>query len=193
MFIGTAFVLHRLLPAERRSTRVAFVVAIGGLVAHGAVVSQSRHVFAQGDGERKYVTAAHLVRAFTDDNAVILTMQHSGSVRYYGRRNILRYDQLDPAWLDRAVEWLQSRGVHPYVLLESWERQRFRRRFQTTNRAGRLAMSPTFVYDGPGMPTLYDLLAPDGPPERAPLKDVPLPPQFARPDPAPPLVLRPRR
>jgi hypothetical protein len=56
-------------------------------------------------------------------------MQHSGSVRYYTGRLILRWDSLDPAWLDRAVEFLRSRGIAPYLLVEQWEEERLRSRF----------------------------------------------------------------
>ena len=34
-----------------------------------------------------------------------LTLQHSGSVRYYGHRVSLRYDLLRPEWLDRALQF----------------------------------------------------------------------------------------
>jgi hypothetical protein len=29
----------------------------------------------------------------------------------------LRYDALDPAWADRAIDWLSSRGVHTAAVL----------------------------------------------------------------------------
>ena len=48
-------------------------------------------------------------------DAVILAMQHSGSLRYYTGRLILRWDALDPAWLDRAVAFLRDRGIATYA------------------------------------------------------------------------------
>ena len=56
-------------------------------------------------------------------------MQHSGSLRYYAGRLTLRYDQLDPDWLDRGVDWLRARGIASYALLDEWEVPEFRRRF----------------------------------------------------------------
>ena len=50
-------------------------------------------------------------------------MQHSGSVRYYTGRMIVRWDALDPAWLDRAVEFLRERGIATYLLVEHWEEE----------------------------------------------------------------------
>ena len=48
----------------------------------------------------------------------VLTWLHSGSVRYYAGRVTMRYDLLDRDWLDRAVEWLNARGVAVYALLD---------------------------------------------------------------------------
>jgi hypothetical protein len=56
-------------------------------------------------------------------------MQHSGSVRFYSGRATLRYDLLDAAWLDRAIDHLESLGFRTYALLEDWEEEVFRERF----------------------------------------------------------------
>ena len=47
--------------------------------------------------------------------AVIVTVQESGSVRYYTRRPILRWDQLGPD-LDAAVAAVQQWQYSPLVL-----------------------------------------------------------------------------
>ena len=84
-------------------------------------------------------------------------MQHSGSLRYYAGRMTLRYDWLNEAWLDRAVDWLNAHGSHPYFVLEEWEREIFKTRFAGKNRLGRLDLTPVFVYTGAGGPIyLYD-------------------------------------
>ena len=56
-------------------------------------------------------------------------MQHSGSIRHYSGRPTLRYDSLDPEWLDRAIAHLRSAGYEPYLLLEKFEVPIFRERF----------------------------------------------------------------
>ena len=74
-------------------------------------------------------------------DAVIITMQHSGSIRYYTGRMIVRWDALESrAWLDRAVAFLRDRGVATYALLEYWEEAEFRQRF-TRPAAARRARS----------------------------------------------------
>ena len=45
-------------------------------------------------------------------NAVILAMQHSGSVRYYAGREIVRYDLMPPHRLDRLMKRLRRLGRH---------------------------------------------------------------------------------
>jgi len=84
---------------------------------------------------------------------VILSHQHSGSLRLYASRLTLRFDILEPEWLDRALAWLQSTGHHPYIVLDGDEVERFRARFGNSS-AGALTAPPVgelndvvFVYD----------------------------------------------
>ena len=123
------------------------------LVAHHLRLAAARGLFDLGRTERKYVDVAHWVAAHTEPDAVILSHQHSGSLRLYAGRLTLRFDILEPEWLDRALGWLQSTGRHPYVVLDGDEVDRFRKRFVNSS-AGALA-SPAigelngvvFVYD----------------------------------------------
>lgn len=123
---------------SRFGTRMA-VVALSTVTAIsvGRAISlvRSENVFGSAAGEQRYADAGVYVNATADPKSVVLAMQHSGSVRYYSGRVILRYDLLDPAWLDRALEALTARGYSTYALLESWEEVLFRERFagqQTT-------------------------------------------------------------
>jgi hypothetical protein len=88
--------------------------------------------------EQRFADVARLVRDVTPVGSVVLAMQHSGSLRYYGDRVTLRYDVLDEMWLDRAVDWLAARGTHPYLVLEEWELPRFREQFAGQSTALRL-------------------------------------------------------
>jgi hypothetical protein len=110
-------------------------------------------------GERRYVSVGRLVRAQTVENSVIISNQHSGSIRYYGGRMTLRFDNLDGTLLDEAIAWLHSRGVRPYLLVEKDEVPAFRERF-----AGQAALkfldTPMSIYGGPGTAMLFDLVTP---------------------------------
>jgi hypothetical protein len=87
------------------------------------------NVFGSAAGEQRYADAGVYVDTITPRKSVIVAMQHSGSVRYYSGRMVLRYDLLDPAWLDRALDALERRGFSIYALLEEWEEVNFRNRF----------------------------------------------------------------
>ena len=83
-------------------------------------------------------------------------------MRYYGGRLTLRYDLLNPAWLDRSVEWFASRGIHAYLVLDDWEVVGFRRRFAGQQRLSQVDV-PVFIYRGTVRVLFFDL---DRPPER---------------------------
>ena len=162
--------------ALMRSRSPGTMVAIGGLlVALGVFqfkVGVDRGAFRTWRGERRYVSAAKLVRTTTDDNSVVLSMQYSGSLRYYAGRMTLRYDILDADWLDRAVEWLSARGVHPYLLVDEWEIPEFERRFAGSATAARIRGNPLFVYKGPDQVFLFDLTRTAREPAQVFLEDV---------------------
>ena len=169
--VGTAAVVLALgTRAGRRGPALA-AAALVLIGLNGVRVAVARGVYPPGEGERRYGTIAALVRDATEPDAIILTAQHSGSIRYYAGRLTLRFDVLDPAWLDRAVEWCAHNGHHPYFLIEDWERPAFERRFAAGNAHGRLQMAPVLAYRAhliPGTILLYDPLRPDGPTLRPP-------------------------
>src|SRR5262249_58586147 len=69
----------------------------------------------------------------------------------------VRYDQIEPHWLDDSVAWFESRGVHPYLLVDEWEVEIFRQRFASAKMLGALDAPPLMTYEGGGRVTLYDL------------------------------------
>jgi hypothetical protein len=142
--------------AGRLSRRPAAVVAGASalLALNGCRVAVARDAFAIGRGERRYVDVARFIEAHTDAKAVVLALQHSGTLRLYAGRLTLRFDQLDPAWLDRAMAFLDAHGRHPYIVLEGDERLLFTRRFAGTA-AGALDDRPFAQLDG-GHVVVYD-------------------------------------
>lgn len=79
---------------------------------------------------------------------MILSVQHSGSLRIYAGRLTLRYDALDPLWLDRAIAHLQAIGRRPYYVLDVEEVDAFRRRFGPAHRSGTLDWPPIATLGG---------------------------------------------
>jgi len=121
------------------------------------------------------VTAARWVRDHTPPEAVVMAMQHSGSVTYYGHRDILRYDFVDGARLDDVVTSLREGGRPAYLLVDAWEEGEFRRRFSGHGEIGSLDWPPLAeiaagvrvrLYELPGRPdtrTRQVPFSPDGP------------------------------
>ena len=126
---------------------VALVMFAGAIVATGALKSAERDVIGIGQGERRYADAAQYVQAALPRGAVVMTMQHSGSLRYYSDKLPLRYDLVAPEWIDRAIEYFRRAGRPVYVLVDDWEVPVFAERFSGQNagamvRAQALAATP---------------------------------------------------
>lgn len=160
LFVPAAMVLDT-LRARGRAPAVAIVIVVVAAGIGGVVIAQARGVLDVGAGERRYVSVARLVDRSTEPDAVILTSQHAGTVWYYAGRETLRFDVLEPAWLDRAVTWLAARGRHPYILVEDWEQPLFEARFKKSNAAGDLSAPPAVAWQSThvaGWTWLYDPL-----------------------------------
>jgi hypothetical protein len=146
MAIGTA----SLVAVLRRSSSVAWRRAAVGIVAAIGVVgvaqAAKRETFTVAVGEAKYVEVARAVESITGPDAVIISTQHSGSIRYYAGRLTLRWDVGDVAWLDRTVDWLAAHGHHPYFVLEPQEIDELRSRYGPRNAAARLDWTPMVTF-----------------------------------------------
>jgi hypothetical protein len=114
-----------------RMKRATLVVAIVTLALGALSVGEARKrsAFRLREYEARFERAGTFVGARLPARAVVLTLWETGSVRYYGHRNTVAWDQLDPAWLDRAVAYLRSSGREPYLLFEGHEESDFRSRF----------------------------------------------------------------
>ena len=139
LFVLTAAVIDAIsrLARVRTAVMTAATIVICLLFIREA---RARDVFDLHRLERRYERAGTYLGAHLPQNALVITSWESGSVRYYGHRNTLVWDALDPAWLDRAVAYLRMRGYEPYLLFEGWEEPIFRQRF---------AGSPTAELDWP--------------------------------------------
>ena len=142
-----------------RRLGMAVLVCVG---VYGVWYAHRAGAFDIRRNEQRYVTVAHLVRDMTPPNSVIITLQHSGSVRYYGGRTTLRYEVLHDRWLDRSVEWLQKNGFHPYILLDAIEHEGFTKKYGRRNAAGNLDLAIVFEYRDRYYTStfLYDALQP---------------------------------
>jgi hypothetical protein len=94
------------------------------------------------EGEQKYADAGRYIARELPLNAIVVSMLHSGSVRLYSGRPILRYDLMPPRWIDEAFDHLRREGHAPYLLLEDWEVTRFRERFASSKSVALVDATP---------------------------------------------------
>ena len=143
----------RLPQALRFATLSAFTIA---MMAYTVNFSRQQAVLNPGEGEQKYVDAGVFIDRATPPGAIVLSMQHSGSIRYYSGRLTFRYDSLDPEWLDRAIATLEQMGRPVYLLLDEWEVAPFRARFTGQRILAQLDAEPVATGRG-GTPKFYAL------------------------------------
>jgi hypothetical protein len=127
----------------------AAVVAVATAILAALFVRDAidRHAFRLQRMEARFARAGTYVGAGLPANALVITGWHSGSVRFYGNRKTLSWDALDPAWLDRALLYVRTRGYEPYLLFEGSEESGFRRRF-AGSAAGALDWPPAVEIAG---------------------------------------------
>jgi hypothetical protein len=116
---------------------VAAVVTAGHLYFHNRwlLLDTATH-------EQRYVRVGNYINRFTPGNAIFISQQQSGSIRYYTGRKTLRFDWLPERALDRAIARLQELGYRPYFVLEEWEEPIFKTRFRRSS-FGALDWAPT--------------------------------------------------
>ncbi len=150
MVLASAAIVHALTRAfPSRPGVVAFMVSAitVGLAIVCVRTADDRLAFNLKFLEQRYRSAGIVVRDKLPANAVVLSVWDSGAVRFHGRKEVLTWAGLDPAWLDRALAWLEENGHTPYILVESWEEPAFRSRFGNHSDVGKLDWPPKYEID----------------------------------------------
>jgi hypothetical protein len=133
------------------------IAALLGLIAGWYwSTAVSRGLLIQRAGERHFVDVGSFVRQSLPPEAVVLAVMHSGSVRHYSGRMTLRWDLLPPYWLDPALAFLRAKGYVPYLVMEPWEEEQFRARFQGHSDLSALDWPPMAKSEGQGGTRIYD-------------------------------------
>ena len=92
--------------------------------------------------EQKYAAAADYVARRLPPKAAVLSMMHSGSVRYYSGRATIRFDLIPPAALDTTLATLADAGYRPFILVEPFEVPQFQKRYTGFSALARLDWPP---------------------------------------------------
>ena len=143
--------------ARAEGLAVALVVVLGILNIRANVEYGTLNF---GRGEERGVAAARFARGLIPQDSVVVTVFHSGTLRYYSGILTLNYSWLDAGSLDGAVQWLRARGVRVYALLDDAELVDFRRRFGETRTFAAMDGRPMAVMTGGSSTSLFELGAP---------------------------------
>jgi hypothetical protein len=120
--------------------------------------SYARDVMGLQNVESRYVEVGQFAAIMLPKNAIYLTGTQTGSLRYYTGRLTLRLEQLNPGWLDIAVDELRRRGYHPYIVLEAGEEDWYRDKFGEQTQLGRLDWPAQYEREQPIVTRIYDPL-----------------------------------
>ncbi|PWT81643.1 MAG: hypothetical protein C5B57_10075 [Blastocatellia bacterium] len=131
-------------------------VLVATVAWHGVRFSIEHNAFGFREAERKYLAVGEYIAKRLPERAAVISMQHSGSVRYYSGRLTIRYDWITPTRLDTVVEDLRGLGYQPYFLLENWEAANFQRRFSEHSALGALDWPPMARLDHPADVKIFD-------------------------------------
>ena len=118
------------LPTRLTTRQVSMLAAAIGLT-YFALASWNfarRHgVFTLVRYDGRYLDAARLVSATLPRPALLLSMQHSGSLRFYADVPTTRYDVGDTAEFAALLQHVQAHGAPIYLLVDDWELADIRR------------------------------------------------------------------
>lgn len=107
------------LSADRPAARaVAMLMLALAFAAASHRFLQREDVYRLRDAEAKYALAGHWIAAHTPERAVVLAGLHSGSVRFYGGRQTIRWDQIPSDKLSATLQNLKAAGYEPYLVLD---------------------------------------------------------------------------
>ena len=155
---SVAVAAYRFPPRDIRALVVVLVIALAYVQLDFA---RARETFGARDGRRRFVAVARLVQRLTEPNSVILSLDYSGAIRYYGGRMTMMYGAIPGDSLDTIVTWLKAHGVRAYLAVADWEFEEIKGRFAGSACLRALDGPPVAVYEKPGKTLLFDLTEPD--------------------------------
>jgi hypothetical protein len=148
LFAGVAIVFAAVARRWERSGWVPFglAAAVALLTLRGLNYSNAPTDLATTEPRYRHVAAA--AGAVAPAKAIFISFQHSGSLRYYTGRDILRWDLMDPVGIDVALNHLASRGYRLYWVGDQTERETMQRQLRDTRFLMRVDAGRRQIIDG---------------------------------------------
>jgi hypothetical protein len=100
-----------------------------GVTAYNVFTARNLDTFKLADRLERVSRVADFINTSVPQNAVILSGEQSGSMRYYTKRPILRWEAATPEALTNAVTKLEQGGRPVFIVLDAWEDAPFRAKF----------------------------------------------------------------
>jgi hypothetical protein len=113
-------------PAVTAAVLIAFLAIVAG---RSEMLLRASSAWDVASLEARYPLAGEWINVNTPPASVVMANQHSGSLRWYGKRDTIRWDFIAPEQLVTTVRELQAHGATVYVALEGDEVAMFDRRF----------------------------------------------------------------
>ncbi len=136
----------RIVPSPYRGIALILVATL--VASWGVGRARAVGAFRLQESERRYVQVAGFTRTLPP-NSVFVTLQHSGSLWYYNRAAVLRWDWIDAGEVDGALAALARAARPAYLVLDTFEEPGFRERFAATPFAASMK-APLFSAGIPG-------------------------------------------
>jgi hypothetical protein len=96
-----------------------------GVLALAVACAAASHRFLWNEGvyrfrdvEAKYSLAGEWIDTHFPPRAIFLAGLHSGSIRYYGHRQTIRWDEIPPDQMSATLHNLELAGYEPYLALD---------------------------------------------------------------------------
>jgi hypothetical protein len=129
VLIATGLMHIARVPRNRTVTAAMVAIFMAVIVWQSQELLKKSSVWDIAAIESRYPLAGEWINVNTPTNSVVMANQHSGSLRWYGKRETIRWDFVDPSQLATTVGELQSHGATVYVALEGDEVAMFEQRF----------------------------------------------------------------
>jgi len=136
LLLATIVALFAIRQAPLAARLPIAVLLCLGLIGFCVRTADQRHAFSIRDGEQRYPKVGEYVHRRLPVDAIVFAGQHSGSIRLYGRRPIVRSDLLEPDSLDSVLATLRANGRMPFMVVDEIEFTEFRARFGAARQAG---------------------------------------------------------
>lgn len=121
-------------PRAATATSVFIVSSVG---LYGLIFAEQNHVFGTRQTDQRYERAVTYAQSLPRPS-ILISLAHSGTLHFYAKRDVLRFDAVDNADIDVAIADLEGLGYGIFFVGDPFEADLFEGRFVGTRAADRM-------------------------------------------------------